>query len=96
VSEEVKGKDRIIRQADLAGTLGVEVGRNAGFGGEQTSRRHARVKWDGKVFVLCDLDSLNGTKINGREIKGLGDQPLAVGDQIAFGARDALYRVEQL
>lgn len=46
------------------------------------SRRHARIERRAAGFVLLDLDSINGTYLNGRRI----DQaPLAVGDHIVIG-----------
>lgn len=48
------------------------------------SARHATISWDGKRLHVTDLQSRNGTYVNGRKI----DRPtlLSDGDQIAFGA----------
>jgi pSer/pThr/pTyr-binding forkhead associated (FHA) protein len=44
------------------------------------SRRHAEVSWDGGRYLIADLDSLNGTRVNGQSI----DAPrvLSSGDTI--------------
>lgn len=94
---QAAGKTQIIRREDLAGDAGVEIGRNSGFGSPGTSRRHARVVWSPtQGFVLRDLGSTGGTRVNGREIKGAGDQAINLGDVIEFGAPDARYSVEKL
>jgi len=94
---EAAGKTMVLRAEDLAGAAGAEIGRNAGFGSPGTSRRHARMIWiAGQGFVLRDLGSMSGTRVNGKEIKGAGDQPINLGDVIEFGAPDARYSVEKL
>jgi hypothetical protein len=94
---QASGKTQIVRREDLAGDIGFEIGRNAGFGSPGTSRRHARLVWSPSAgFVLRDLGSTGGTRVNGREIKGAGDQPVNLGDVIEFGAPDARYSVEKL
>jgi hypothetical protein len=94
---EAAGTSQIVRVEDLAGQTGVEIGRGPGFGSKGTSRRHARLLWQqGQGFMLRDLGSENGTRVNGREIKGQGDLPLKLGDIVEFGAPDARYSVEKL
>ncbi len=94
---EASGKSLVVRQDDLAGQIGFEIGRGAGFGSPGTSRRHARILWvPGQGFVLRDLGSTGGTRVNGREIKGAGDQPINLGDVVEFGAPDARYSVDKL
>ncbi len=47
------------------------------------SRRHAELRIDGGSLVLRDLGSMNGTFVNGVQLRG--EQVLAVGDQVRFG-----------
>lgn len=47
------------------------------------SRKHAQVRMQSGRLVLTDLDSRNGTKINGRAVRG--DARLAVGDPFVVG-----------
>ena len=47
------------------------------------SRRHAEVRRQGNVFVVIDLGSTNGTKVNGVGVK---ERRLVDGDEVALGA----------
>ncbi|MBN1975967.1 MAG: FHA domain-containing protein [Anaerolineae bacterium] len=51
---------------------------------QRASRRHAEVRWDGEFCTLHDLDSANGTLLNGRRIAV--PQPLRDGDEIAVAS----------
>ncbi|MBV9923483.1 MAG: sigma 54-interacting transcriptional regulator [Acidobacteria bacterium] len=46
------------------------------------SRRHCRIERAGEGFVLKDLESLNGTFVNGRPVR---EQALAEGDRVTVG-----------
>jgi len=48
------------------------------------SRKHAILHHDGGRYTLTDLDSTNGTFVNGRRIKGA--VPINPGDELSFGA----------
>jgi hypothetical protein len=50
---------------------------------EGVSRRHAEVRRQGHDIVIVDLDSMNGTKVNGA---GVRQQRLADGDDIMLGS----------
>lgn len=53
------------------------------------SRRHAKIEEDAdRKYVLCDLNSLNGTFVNGKRIKKIY---LSSGDKIAIGKYTILY-----
>lgn len=47
------------------------------------SGEHARLQWNGKGWVLEDLDSTNGTELNGHEVKGV--TAVNPGDTIGLG-----------
>ncbi len=94
VGDTVRDQQRAISRAELE--AGAELGRQTGFGDDSTSRRHVMVKWTGQGFVIRDVGSLNGTIINGRDIRGLGDQPLAPGDFVTLGERSASFRIQAL
>jgi len=49
----------------------------------RASRRHAEVHWNGEEAGLRDLDSTNGTFLNGRRVTG--DETVRAGDQIGIG-----------
>jgi pSer/pThr/pTyr-binding forkhead associated (FHA) protein len=50
----------------------------------RASRRHAEVRWDGELCVLRDLESANGTYLNGRRVTE--PQPLRDGDEIGVAS----------
>jgi FHA domain len=52
------------------------------------SRRHARLRRRGEAWLLCDLGSLNGTRVNGRRV--VEEVEVRPGDRVSFGA--ARYR----
>jgi transcriptional regulator of acetoin/glycerol metabolism len=53
--------------------------------GEETSRRHAEIRREGPLWIIRDLDSRNGTFVNGERVQSA---PLARGDLVRLG--DAL------
>jgi hypothetical protein len=52
------------------------------------SRRHAEVVQEGDTYVVVDLDSTNGTELNGRRVSR---QELADGDRITVGGTDIVF-----
>lgn len=54
------------------------------------SRRHAEISWSGGTFVLKDLGSNNGTKVDGLAII---KHNLKDGDRIEIGGKALIYRV---
>ncbi|MBB4081421.1 trypsin-like peptidase domain-containing protein [Brevundimonas lenta] len=94
VGDAVRDQQRAIGRAELE--AGAELGRQPGFGSDSTSRRHAIVKWIGQGFVVRDVGSMNGTTVNGRDIRGMGDQPIVEGDFITLGDRYATFRIQAL
>lgn len=86
-AETLHGSDGrlVFRDAPL-----VEIGRDpgcdvsvAGAGNRRVSARHARVRYDGRGYLLEDLGSGNGTFVNGERIS---TATLAAGDVIELGA----------
>ena len=62
------------------------IGRNADCGvvvaDARASRQHAEIRAQGNGFVVHDLDSMNGTLVNGTAVR---QHPLADGDEIRLG-----------
>jgi FHA domain len=56
----------------------------------RASRRHAEIAWDGEDCTLSDLDSDNGTFLNGLRLAA--PQPLTDGDQIAVASAVFIFR----
>ena len=55
------------------------------------SRQHAEITWDGQVAVLVDLQSTNGTTVNGTPVQ---TWQLADGDTIRVGHSALLFRAQ--
>jgi diguanylate cyclase (GGDEF)-like protein len=55
---------------------------------DDVSRRHARISADGEGHLLVDLDSTNGTWVNGRAVRA---HRLRAGDRIRLGTFVARY-----
>lgn len=56
----------------------------------RASRRHAEIAWDGESCTLRDLDSDNGTFVNGQRLAA--PQALADGDQIVVASAVFTFR----
>ena len=46
------------------------------------SRDHAAISWEGDGFVIEDLQTTNGTRVNGKRVRS---SPIADGDQLRVG-----------
>ncbi|MCF6312239.1 MAG: FHA domain-containing protein [Verrucomicrobiales bacterium] len=60
---------------------------------ESMSGHHAKLQQEGDGYILVDLDSTNGSKIDGIST---GSGPLSNGTQITFGKVDAVYECEEV
>src|SRR3954466_14206123 len=56
------------------------------------SKEHCRISLEGKTWVLQDLDSLNGTFLNGARLSG--SHTLQQGDEFTLGATRARFEQE--
>ena len=65
-------------------TIGRAPGSDCLLSDPSVSRRHAELRADGDGWVLADVGSTNGTRLNGWRLTG----PAAVraGDEVAFGS----------
>jgi hypothetical protein len=74
---------------------GTVLGRAAGSGlaltDEKVSRRHAVVRLRVGRYEVSDLDSTNGTLVNGERVVGV--RPLRDGDRIELGASEIVFRL---
>jgi predicted amidophosphoribosyltransferase len=55
------------------------------------SRRHARLVCQGSMWSIVDLDSTNGTYVNGTELQPKVPAPLHDGDRIGLGDIEAVF-----
>jgi pSer/pThr/pTyr-binding forkhead associated (FHA) protein len=71
-------------------TAGRDPGNLIQLVDDDASRKHAQFKWCEDHYELVDLDSTNGTFVNGRSIK---THRLAHGDRVRIGAQLLLFEV---
>src|SRR5438034_9056492 len=63
-------------------TIGREEGNILRLNDERVSRFHAKVQCDNEDVILTDLDSTNGTRINGNPVQ---IRRLRPGDRVGIG-----------
>ena len=68
-------------------TIGRDQGCDFLIADMTVSRMHARLVRESVGWTLIDLDSTNGTRINGWRVRAAG-APVRAGDQIRFGSAD--------
>lgn len=81
-------KGRVFRDLPIPVTIGREEGNLLRLNDERVSRFHAKVQFDGGDVIITDLDSTNGTRVNGSPVQIRRLQP---GDQIAMGRSVILF-----
>ena len=88
----VKIGGRVIDEVELRGDL--KIGRaednDLQLTDPKASRHHARLEQEGSVFVLTDLGSANGTRVNG--LLATEPLPLEHGDRIDIGDTELTYQ----
>src|SRR5207249_2740334 len=92
-------KGRVYRDLATPVTIGREEGNLLRLNDERVSRYHAKVQFDSGEIILTDLDSTNGTRVNGnvtqiRRLKpgdrvGVGRSLLLFGSDAEIAARIA-------
>lgn len=90
------GSDRgkLFSEIDTPISIGREDGNTIQLNDERVSRFHAKIQKDHDQIVLTDLESTNGTKVNGEEIQlrilRFGDL-LSIGRSVLlFGSREQI------
>jgi hypothetical protein len=80
----IEGLERGLMFCDLPTpvTIGREDENTVRLNDERVSRFHAKIQEDGGQLILTDLESTNGTRLNGHPIQM---RVLRVGDQISIG-----------
>jgi predicted component of type VI protein secretion system len=80
-------------RATVLGSAGAVLGRSRDcdvvVSDENVSRRHAEVRPSGSQWIVRDLGSTNGVKVNGQRIRDA--QPLRDGDTIRIGLSDITF-----
>ena len=75
-------KGRVFRDLAVPVTIGREEGNLLRLNDERVSRYHAKVQHDNGDLILTDLESTNGTRVNGNVIQ---IRRLRIGDRITVG-----------
>jgi pSer/pThr/pTyr-binding forkhead associated (FHA) protein len=84
VISDDEGKTTVVPLVRDEITIGRKEGNTIRLTERNVSRRHARLrKVNGGSFIVEDLESYNGIKVNGRRIEK--ESPVKAGDQIAIG-----------
>lgn len=61
---------------------------------DAVSRRHAKIFMRGGYYVLTDLNSTNGTRLNGQWVQAESEAPLKAGDEIEVGELSVIRVIE--
>ena len=92
----IDGADRGRVYADLETpiTIGREEGNTIQLNDERVSRFHVKIQEDHDRFVLTDLESTNGTRVNGEDMRlrilRFGDMIHVGRSMLLFGSRDEI------
>src|ERR1700694_1322097 len=81
-------KGRVFRDLVIPVTIGREEGNLLRLNDERISRFHAKVEQEDGDIIIAELESTNGTRVNGAPIQ---IRRLRPGDQIGVGRSMLLY-----
>jgi pSer/pThr/pTyr-binding forkhead associated (FHA) protein len=75
-------KGRVFRELPTPVTIGREEGNVLRLNDERVSRFHAKIQFDNGEVILTDLESTNGTRVNGNVVQ---IRRLRAGDRVGIG-----------
>jgi pSer/pThr/pTyr-binding forkhead associated (FHA) protein len=75
-------KGRVFRELPTPVTIGREEGNVLRLNDERVSRFHAKIQFDNGEIILTDLESTNGTRVNGNVVQ---IRRLRAGDRVGIG-----------
>ncbi|MGL4423034.1 MAG: FHA domain-containing protein [Gemmataceae bacterium] len=81
-------KGRVFRDLSIPVTIGREEGNGLRLNDERVSRYHAKVQFEDGDVIITDLDSTNGTRVNGSAVQ---IRRLRPGDQVSIGRSMLLF-----
>src|SRR5476651_1453763 len=81
-------KGRVFRDLLTPLTIGREEGNILRLNDERVSRFHAKVQIDDDDYILTDLESTNGTRVNGTTVQ---IRRLRIGDKVGVGRSVLLF-----
>ena len=89
---------RIGGRSELLGSGGATLGRSREadivIDDANVSRKHAEVRPSGGSWIVRDLGSTNGIKVNGRRVDPSRPQSIKPGDVIELGTSRAIFELE--
>src|SRR5213079_3007169 len=87
-------KGRVFRDLPTPVTIGREEGNLLRLNDERVSRFHAKVQQDNDDIILTDLESTNGTRVNGTVVQirrlRFGDRVCVGRSLLLFGSNDEI------
>src|ERR1700716_939754 len=90
INGSLKGSTFPLNEAQVS--IGRESASSVSLSHNSVSRRHCLIKRSGNEFTIRDLDSFNGTFVNGVPVK---EQTLMHADQIKVGSIALLFLTEE-
>jgi len=85
-------RGRVYRDVETPITIGREDENSVQLNDERVSRFHAKMQEDGERIILTDLQSTNGTRVNGHAVQL---RVLRPGDQVGIGRCLLLFGSEE-
>jgi hypothetical protein len=89
-------KGRVFKDLPTPVTIGREEGNLLRLNDERVSRFHAKVQMDNDDFILTDLESTNGTRVNGTVVQirrlRFGDKVYVGRSLLWFGSNEEISR----
>src|SRR5271166_800526 len=85
-------KGRLFRDLPVPFTIGREEGNLLRLNDERVSRFHAKIQFDNGEIILTDLESTNGTRVNGNVVQ---IRRLRHGDRVGIGRSLLLFGSEE-
>ncbi|MFT5522404.1 MAG: pSer/pThr/pTyr-binding forkhead associated (FHA) protein [Pirellulaceae bacterium] len=87
-------RGRVFENLEAPVTIGREEGNTIQLNDERVSRFHVKIQEDNGRLVLTDLDSTNGSKVNGEDMQlrilRFGDMVSVGRSVLLFGSRDEI------
>src|SRR5687767_15653091 len=93
VIQDDEGKTTVVPLVRDEITIGRREGNTIRLTERNVSRRHAKLRKTNDAYLVEDLSSYNGVKVNGRRIGG--EIVLKAGDQITIGDYQLALQVEE-
>src|SRR5215207_1506280 len=79
---------------EVAITIGRTSDNTLEVNDPSVSSHHARIAPGGDGYILTDIGSTNGTRLNGSQCTPDAEYSLSAGDKIVFGKVDAVFDPE--